>query len=142
MLKYVLNFRTRGVRFSCVAGLPDQMFTWLVHYFICQWMERKCGGLMMTGDMYSYFSKFSVDQHWNLEHIVLTVAFFVSKRWHIFKRLHIWIEEEWGTRPFIYFCSFCLFIQLHCFLLCEKKVVLLIQKIVLCIADFVLYCIA
>jgi len=58
------------------------------------------------------------------------------------KRLHIWIEEEWGTRPFIYFCSFCLSIQLHCFLLCEKKVVLLIQKIVLCIADFVLYCLS
>jgi len=32
MLKFVLNFRTRGVRvFFCVAGLPDQMFTWLVH---------------------------------------------------------------------------------------------------------------
>ena len=145
MLKYVLNFRTRGVRFSCVAGLPDQMFTWLVHYFICQWMERKCGGLMMTGDMYSYFSKlFSVDQHWNLEHIVLTVAFFCFKKVAYFQKGCIYgLKRNGGLgRLFIFVHSVYPFSCIVFFLLCEKKVVLLIQKIVLCIADFVLYCIA
>ena len=59
------------------------------------------------------------------------------------KRLHIWIEEEWGTRPFIYFCSFCLFIQLHCFFcFVRKKLFCSSKKIVLCIADCVLYCLS
>ena len=101
---------------------PTKCYLAFCTIFICQWMERKCGGLMMTGDMYSYFSKlFSVDQHWNLEHIVLTVAFFCFKKVAYFQRLHIWIEEEWGTRPFIYFCSFCSFIQLHCFFCFVRK---------------------
>jgi len=49
------------VRLFCVAGPPDQIVTWLLQYFYMP-VEKKCGGLMVTGDMYSYISDlFSVD---------------------------------------------------------------------------------
>jgi len=54
MVKYVFIFRKRGVWFLFVAGPTDQIVTWLLHVYIYASEEMECGGLMMTGDMYSY----------------------------------------------------------------------------------------
>ena len=95
MLKFVPNFRTRGVRDCCVAGLPDQKFTWLLHCFYMP-VAKKCGGLMVTGDMYSYISDLFFCRLalriLELEHIVW--------RLHIFqKRLHILdLKRKRGTQ--------------------------------------------
>ena len=63
MLKYVSNFRTRGVRDFCVAGLPDQNgYCWLLHYFYASLEEY--GGLMVIGEIciaISVSCDFSVD---------------------------------------------------------------------------------
>ena len=58
----LFNFRTRGVRVFCVAGLPDQM---LPGYCMCICAsEEEYGGLMVTGEIciaISVSCDFSVD---------------------------------------------------------------------------------
>ena len=121
--------------------LPTKCYLAFCTIFICQWMERKCGGLMMTGDMYSYFSKlFSVDQHWNLEHIVLTIAFFCFKKVAYFQKGCIYgLKRNGGLgRLFIFVHSVCPF-SCIVFLLCEKKLFCSSKKLY-CVS-LTLYCI-
>ena len=64
MLKFVLNFRTRGVcELFFVAGLPDQMVT--AGYCMCIFAsEEEYGWLMVTGEIciaISVSCDFSVD---------------------------------------------------------------------------------
>ena len=121
MLKFVLNFRTRGVRDCCVAGLPDQKFTWLLHCFYMP-VAKKCGGLMVTGDMYSYISDL----------FFCRLALRILELEHIVWRLHIfqkkgcifWIwRGKGGLRDSAVFHSFCVFFHpaalFHC--LWEKR---------------------
>ena len=51
--KMLCIFRTRGVRdFVLWRDVPDQIIPGYLHVYYMP--VKKCGGLMMTGDMYSY----------------------------------------------------------------------------------------
>ena len=94
----------------------------------------------MTGDMYSYFSKlFSVDQHWNLEHIVLTVAFFVSKGGIFSKGCIYGLKRNGGLgRLFIFVHSVCPF---SCIVFCFVRKKLFCSSKKLYCVSLTLYCI-
>ena len=47
MLKFVFNFRTRGVRLFCVAGPTRPKDTWLLHVYYMPVKKKICGGLMV-----------------------------------------------------------------------------------------------
>ena len=131
MLKFVFNFRTRGVWFLFVAGPTDQIVTWLFACYIYASEEMECGGLMVIiryvkiyqSWWFSYRLAFGFGTHtcrlaldfWNLQHWILEFATSICN----------W--RGGGTRGLavyfaLNFCSFSLFHSVC--LVCDQKIVL------------------
>ena len=85
MLNFVYNFRTRGVRDFCVAGLPDQIVTWHCAFLLCQWEKY------VDTWWFEICMDISIIKWYHLSFASIWIGNMV---WY----LHIGFEEEWGTR--------------------------------------------
>ena len=132
-------FRTRGVRVFCLlAGIPDQMFTWLVHDTMMPVKKKICGGLWWLRDYVWIYQSLVIFCRLVLNGNTSSIGFGIC----FLARAHIKMERRWDSDywPFILLFSFSFCFSLGCIVYCveKKKNVSLwfcvgwIQKIVLC----------
>ena len=136
----LLFFRTRGVRVFCLlAGIPDQMFTWLVHDTMMP-VKKKCGGLWWLRDYVWIYQSLVIFCRLVLNGNTSSIGFGIC----FLARAHIKMERRWDSDywPFIaFFIQFC-FHSAALFIVLKKKmfhcVCIVWSKKLYCIADIVL----
>ena len=117
----LLFFRTRGVRVFCLlAGIPDQMFTWLVHYTMMPVKKKICGGLWWLRDYVWIYQSLVIFCRLVLNGNTSSIGFGIC----FLARAHIKMERRWDSDywPFILLFSFSFaFLSAALFIVLKKK---------------------